>query len=32
MRGIGFVPVGFGVADYLEYGRAEIPSKAVELA
>jgi hypothetical protein len=32
MRGIEFVPVGFGVADDLEYGRAEIPGKAVELA
>jgi hypothetical protein len=32
MRGIEFVPVGFGVGDDLEYGRAEIPGKAVELA
>jgi hypothetical protein len=32
MRGIEFVPIEFGVADDLEYGRAEIPGKAVELA
>ena len=32
MRGIGFVPIEFGVADALEYWRAEILDKAVELA
>ena len=32
MRGIEFVPIGFGVADGLEYWRAEIPGKVVELA
>ena len=32
MRGIEFLPIEFGVADDLEYWRAEIPGKAVELA
>ncbi len=32
MRGIEFVPIEFEVTDDLEYWKAEIPGKGVELA